>query len=304
MMRLTLGIVSATLFGADARDDAKPVAHAIDVFMERTLGIWGSGFNLPPALPTPGNLRFRRATGELDRVLFALIARRRRSTEQRTDLLGLLLSAQDEDGSHMTDRQLRDECVTMFVAGHETTALALTFALHLLSYHPTAERALHDEIDAVLGDRLVEVADVRRLPVTEAVVKEAMRLYPPAYAIGREAIEDTTLGPYDVPKGTQLLFWQYAIHRDPSFFEEPEVFEPARWLDGLAERLPRFAYFPFGGGPRVCIGNTFAMMEAVLVLATIASRYRVRSVSPRDVPLAPSVTLRPRGSVRVRVGRR
>jgi cytochrome P450 len=204
----------------------------------------------------------------------------------------------------MTDRQLRDECVTMFVAGHETTALALTFALHLLSHHPGAERRVHEELEQVLGKRLPTVADLSALPVTQAVIKEAMRLYPPAYGIGREALRDTTLGPFDVPAKTQLLFWQYAVHRDPRYFPGPDDFQPERWLDGLEERLPRFAYFPFGGGPRICIGNTFAMMEAVFVLAVLVSRYRVESIAPLEVPLAPSVTLRPRGGLPARVTRR
>jgi cytochrome P450 len=304
MMRLTLGIVSETLFGADARTESDRVSEAIDVFMERTLGIGGTGLNFPGVIPTPGNRRFARARAELDRVLFALIRRRRASRDDRGDLLALLLAAQDDAGARMTDRQLRDECVTMFVAGHETTALALTFALHLLSHHPDVERALHEELDRALAGRLPDLAGLESLKLTKAIIQETLRLFPPAYGIGREALEDTSLGPYDVPKGTQVLFWQYAVHRDPSWFERPEAFEPGRWLAGLEERLPRFAYFPFGGGPRVCIGNTFAMVEAVLVLAVIASRFRVESLEPLDVPLAPSVTLRPRGGLRARVSPR
>jgi cytochrome P450 len=304
MMRLTLGIVSETLFGADAREDARQVSRTVDVFMERALGIWGTGFNLPVAVPTPANRRFGRARRELDELLFAMIARRRGSSEDREDLLALFLAARDEDGTAMTDLQLRDECVTMFVAGHETTALALTYALHLLSHHPAVERQLQEELDHVLQARLPKPADVPDLPVTQAVIKETMRLYPPAYGIGREALRETTLGAFDVPAKTQVLFWQYAVHRDPRHFPRPESFEPARWLDGLEDRLPRFAYFPFGGGPRVCIGNTFAMTEAVLVLAVIASRYRVASLVATDVPLAPSVTLRPRGGLPARVTRR
>jgi cytochrome P450 len=304
MMRLTLGIVSETLFGGDAREDALRVSGAVDVFMERTLGIWGTGLNLPAALPTPANRRYTRAKRELDDVLLRMIAARRSANQPRDDLLALFLEARDEDGARMTDRQLRDECVTMFVAGHETTALALTFALHLLSHHPGAERRVHEELEQVLGKRLPTVADLSALPVTQAVIKEAMRLYPPAYGIGREALRDTTLGPFDVPAKTQLLFWQYAVHRDPRYFPGPDDFQPERWLDGLEERLPRFAYFPFGGGPRICIGNTFAMMEAVFVLAVLVSRYRVESIAPLEVPLAPSVTLRPRGGLPARVTRR
>jgi cytochrome P450 len=304
MMRLTLGIVSEALFGENARDEAKRVSADIDVLMERALGIAGTGFNLPSFVPTSLNRRFSRAMLDLDDVLFGMIRARRQLGDHGEDLLGMLLSARDEDGSSMTDRQLRDECLTMFVAGHETTALALTYALHLLSYHPEAEKRLHEELDGVLGGRLPDIEDRARLPVTTAVIKEAMRLYPPAYGIGREAIRDTTLGDYDVPAKTQVLMWQYAVHRDPRYFERPEVFDIERWSSDFEEKLPRFAYFPFGGGPRVCIGNVFAMTEAVLVLAVIASRWKVTSLAPRDVPLAPSVTLRPRNGVRARVARR
>jgi cytochrome P450 len=199
----------------------------------------------------------------------------------------------------MTDKQLRDECMTLFLAGHETTALALSWAWHLLSEHPEAEAALHAELDRVLGDRAPTLADLPSLPFCEAVINESLRLYPPAYVMGREATEDLRLGEYRVPRGMLILMSQWVMHRDVRYFDAPESFRPERWLDGLQKQLPRFAFFAFGGGPRLCIGNQFAMMEAVLLLATIAQRYRLRLVPGVRVTPWTGITLRPKEGVRV-----
>jgi len=219
-------------------------------------------------------------------------------------LLSLLLHAQDIDGTRMTDRQLRDEAMTLFIAGHETTALALSWTWYLLSQHPDVEAKLWAELEAVLGGHPPSVADLPRLTYTENVVRESLRLYPPAYGFGREALQDCEIGGYVVPKGTTLFMSQWVIHRSSRYFPDPEAFMPDRWADGLAKRLPKYAYFPFGGGPRICIGGGFAMMEAVLLLATIAQRFRLTLVPGHPIALYPSITLRPAYGVRVTLERR
>ena len=248
-------------------------------------------------LPTPGNRRFRRAKAEIDAVMYDTIARRRAGEKAGDDLLSRLLAARDEDGSRMSDRQLRDELVTLFLAGHETTALALSYSFYLLAQHPDAEARLAAELDEVLQGKPPTAADVPRLRSTEWVIKESMRLYPPATSIGREAVCDTEIGGYFVPKGAQVSPVQWVVHRDARWFDDPEAFKPERWDNDLARRLPRCAYFPFGDGPRVCIGNQFAIMEAVLVLATVAQRYRLALAPGFQLELLPSVTLRPKHGV-------
>jgi cytochrome P450 len=198
----------------------------------------------------------------------------------------------------MTDKQLRDESTTLFLAGHETTANALSWTWWLLAQNPAAEKKLHAELDNLLGGRAPTLDDVARLKYTENVLTESLRLYPPAWGTARVAIEEHEIGGYQVPKGTGISLSQWVMHRDPRWFERAEEFLPERWEDGLAKRLPRFAYFPFGGGPRQCIGNTFALMEATLVLATIAQRYRFRLVANHPVVPLPSITLRPRHGIR------
>jgi cytochrome P450 len=238
----------------------------------------------------------RRAVRRLDKVLYALIDRRR-TAGTHDDLLALLLHARDEDGARMTDKQLRDEAMTLFLAGHDTTALTLTWAWYLLAQHPAVYDALQDELKAVLGGRPPTDADVPRLTYTDRVVQEVMRLYPPAYAMGRQAVGPCDLGGYRLPAGATVLMSQWVMHRDPRWWDEPERFHPDRWAGGLTKRLPRFAYFPFGGGPRLCIGAEFARLEAVLVLAALAQRVRFALVPGPPVVPAPGITLRPGGKV-------
>ena len=306
MMRLTLDIVSKTLFGADTGSLADEIGEAVTIGQEafqKRIVSWR--FFLPDTFPFPDNLPFIRAANRLDEIIYQIIAERRaqRSAGQdRLDLLSMLLAAQDEDGSRMTDKQLRDECMTIFLAGHETTALALSWAWYLLSQHPEAEAALHAELDEALGGRTPTLEDLPKLRFAEAVINESMRLYPPAYAMGREATEDVRLGEpgsYRIPQGMVVLLSPYVMHRDPRYYEAADEFRPARWLDGLQKRLPRYAYFPFGGGPRLCIGNQFAMMEAVLLLATIAQRYRLRLAPTANITPWTGITLRPRYGVPV-----
>ncbi len=301
MMRLTLEIVTKTLFDADISGESTDVAHAMETLMEGFTDRVNRLVKLPVWVPVPANLRFRRAMRVVEDALNAIIADRRRTGEDRGDLLSMLLQAQDDegDGTGMTDRQLRDEAVTLFMAGHETTANTLAWVWYLLSLHPGAEAALHAELDAVLGGRPPEVADLPRLVYADQVVSEALRVMPTVWLVGREATEPTEVGGYAVPKGTTLWMSQWVIQRDPRWFDDPEAFRPERWADGLAKRLHRYAYFPFGGGPRVCIGNHFSRMEAVLLLATIARRFRPLVQAGTVVTPVATMTLRPERGVPV-----
>jgi cytochrome P450 len=300
LTRLTLEIAARTLFGADVAGDAPEVGAALAVALNRYERRIGGIYPVPLWLPTRGNRRLLAAARRLDDVLYRFIRERRDSRAERSDLLSILLHARDEDdGSRMTDRQLRDEAMTLFLAGHETTALALTWTCYLLARHPEVHDRLLAELTAVLGGRAPTAADLPRLSFTERVVLEAMRLYPPVYAFGREALHDCEVLGYRIPARTTVFMSQWAMHRDPRWFAAPEKFDPDRWADGLAGRLPKFAYFPFGGGPRLCIGNTFALTEAVLVLAALARRFRFTLLPDQKVVPWPSMTLRPRYGVRV-----
>ncbi len=254
-------------------------------------------------MPTATNRRLRASTRKVDEVILGIIDARRRtpSTAERDDLLSLLIRARDEDGNAMTDAQVRDEAVTLFLAGHETTALALTYALYLLATCPKCQARLSAELDRVLGGRAPGLGDLESLTYTDAVVLESMRLYPPAWVMARQALTDVEIGGTHFPKGAEFVMSPWVLHRDPKTFEDPDAFRPERWLDGLAQRLPKFAFFPFGGGPRVCIGNRFAMMEAKLVLAVAIQRFRFELTPETDLTLLPSVTLRPRRGIRLRL---
>jgi cytochrome P450 len=297
MMRLTLQIVAKTLFDADVDQDAKDVGRALAALMELN-----SDFRklilTPTWLPTPRNIRAAVAIRRLDKIIFRFIAERRKSGKDAGDLLSMLLAARDEDGSRMTDRQLRDEAITIFLAGHETTANALSWTWMLLSQNPAVEAKLHAELDAVLAGRTPSLDDLPNLRYTGHVITESMRLYPPAWGMARVAIEDVEIGGYPIPKGCGISLAQWVVHRDARWFDAPEEFRPERWEGDLMKRLPRFAYFPFGGGPRQCIGNNFAVMEATLLLATIAQKFRIRLVPGHPVVPMPSITLRPRHGVR------
>jgi cytochrome P450 len=304
MMGVTLNIVAETLFGADVSRSAHDVGATISELMEefgRIVGLTAM-FQPPRWVPTPINRRFRKASRKLDELILGIIAQRRRGAgEERDDLLSLLVRARDEDGGAMTDAQVRDEAVTLFLAGHETTALALTYALYLLATHRDAGAHLAAEVDRVLGDRTPTFGDLESLTFTDAVVLEAMRLYPPAWIVGRQALTEVEIGGFRFPKGAEFLMSPWIVHRDAGTFAAPEAFRPERWAGDLARRLPRFAYFPFGGGPRVCIGNRFAMMEAKLVLAVVARRFRFEAAPETALTLLPSVTLRPRHGVRLKL---
>ncbi len=306
MAELTLDIVTRSLFGSAVPPQAQGIGLQVAAVMERFLPQAALSFLLPVGSPLPKGPALIRAKWHLDRIITAIIQERRASQARSNDLLQMLLDAQDEHGARMTNEQLRDEIMTLFMAGHETTANALTWTWYLLSQNPGAEELLYAELAGVLNGRAPALADLSRLPYTEMVMKESLRLYPPAWGIGRRAIKDFELGGYRIPAGTNVFIMQWITQRDPRFFPDPERFLPERWRDDPIRtgRIPRFAYFPFGGGPRVCVGAGFAMMEAALLLATIAQRYRLTLHPDAVVKPLFSITLRPRYGMKMRLHRR
>ncbi len=299
MMRLTLEVVAKCLFDADVRAEANDVGRAMKVALE-DFSSQRRLIRIPKSIPTPHNLRFERAARRLDEIVRAIIEEHRKSgDEDRGDLLSMLMLAEDESGQRMTDKQLRDEVMTLFLAGHETTANVLSWAFWLLSLNAEADAKLAAELGRVLGGRVPTVADLPNLPYVERVLKESMRLYPPAWVMGREAIGECEVGGYRMPTGTTALMSQWVAHRDPRYHHDPERFDPDRWTAEYEEGLPRFAYFPFGGGPRQCIGASFAMTEARLILAAIAQRFRMELASGQRVEPYASVTLRPKAGMRM-----
>lgn len=306
MATLTLDIVNKCLFGSSLSHDTRAIGVEIAAVMDRFFSQAALSFLLPDGFPIPKTPRLLRSRRHLNRVIFSIIRERRAAEAPSNDLLETLLTAHDERGVRMDDMQLRDEIMTLFLAGHETTANALTWTWYLLAQNPAIEQALHDELDGVLAGRAPVLSDLPQLPYTEMVIKESLRLYPPAWGIGRKAISDFEIGGYHIPAGTNVFILQWLAHRDPRFFPDPLRFDPERWrVDPVRTgRIPRFAYFPFGGGPRVCIGAGFAMMETTLLLATIAQRYRFTLLpDPRVVPFF-SITLRPRYGLPVLIASR
>jgi cytochrome P450 len=300
-MALTLQIAAKTLFDAETSQDVADIGQAVDEVMEQISVRFRRPFWLPDAIPLPGNLRYRRGVRRMDHLVSRIIAERREKTEDRGDLLSQLMLARDEAGRPLSERQIRDEVITMLLAGHETTALTLSWTWYLLGLHPAVDAQLAEEVHTVLGGRSPAVDDLPRLRFTEQVVSEALRLYPPAYAIGREALADCEIAGYYVPAGTTVYVSPWVIHRDPRWFDDPQAFRPERWSGNLARQLPRFAYMPFGGGPRICIGNRFAMTEVMLILAKVAQQFRLEWQRDRPVQPKPSITLRPGGGVWVRL---
>lgn len=308
---VTFRIVAQALFGASVDAAGGGIRPADAVRVHRAVDVMQRYFAdrqfLPAWVPTPMELRARRARRDLDAVVYALIAERRaRGADDTGDLLSMLLAARDEDDQPMSAAQLRDEVVTLLLAGHETTANTLNWTMALLAQHPGLETRLHAEVDAVLdqGRRAPTLADLPNLPFTERVITEALRLYPAAFIIGRVAKRDVPLSFGVVPAGTQLSLPIYLVHRDSRWYPEPERFDPDRWLPGRLPDLPKQAYLPFGGGPRICIGNSFALMEARLLLAQIASRVRLRLLPETRLVARTGLTLTPRFGLPMRVVRR
>jgi len=306
MMRLTLGIVGETLFGTDVEAHAPDVGRALTAVMQTFWMTMLPFFDNLEKLPIPALARGRRARADLDRIIYAMIAERRRHPADRGDLLSMLLMAQDVegDGSGMTDLQVRDEAMTIFLAGHETTANALSWTWYLLGEHPAVEARMHEEIDRVLGGRLPTMEDVPRLPVVEQVVTESMRLYPPAWIIGRRALVPYEIDGYLAPTRSIFVFSPYIVQRDARWYSEPQRFAPERWTAEFKAALPPFAYMPFGGGQRRCIGDQFAWTELSLVLATIAQRWKLRLVPGHPVAPQAVVTLRLKHGLKMTVHKR
>lgn len=303
MMQLTLRIVVRALFNVEPEEIGK-ISGAMNVLMRNTVGL---RLLLPPIarfLPVPAMIQFRSAVRQLDEIVYRIIAARRDSEHDSGDLLSTLMQARDEDGSRMSDKQLRDEVMTFLLAGHETTALALSWTWHLLGQNPQAERKLHEELDRVLAGRAPTFADMAALQQTERVIKEGLRLYPPAWGLAREVASEFELRGYKIPRKANLVMCQWIMHRHPKYFTEPEKFDPDRWQLASLQNLPRFVYFPFGGGPRGCIGASFAMMEAILLLATMAQRFRLETVPSHPVVALPGFTLRPKFGIRMVLDRR
>jgi cytochrome P450 len=301
MMRLTLGIVARTLFDADVEIEAAEIGQAL------TMAFESFNFAMLPfteyleKLPLPSVRRFNAARDTLDRTVYRMIEERRRSGEDKGDLLSMLLMATDTegDGSGMSDLQLRDEALTIFLAGHETTANALTWTWYLLSQHPRVEARLHAEVGTALNGRAPAYDDMPALPYTRMVFAESMRLYPPAWAIGRRALEPFDARGFTIPGRSVVIMSQYIVHRDARFFPEPDRFDPDRWTPEAVAQRPKFSYFPFGGGNRVCIGEQFAWMEGVLLIAALAQKWKMRLVPGHRVEVQPLITLRPKHGMRM-----
>ena len=307
MNELTLHIVVKTLFGLDLPDTVRRIGEAFEL----SNNYIKARDNQPPALrnlfhrlPLPFTRRFKQGLAYLDEVVYGLIEERRRSGLDSNDLLSQLLNARDEEADDpvaavMTDEQVRDEVITLFAAGHETTAVAVTWTWYLLATHPDIQARFHAELDEVLEGRNPTPEDLPKLPFTERILTESMRLYPPIWSTGRMTFEPITLGGYDIPAGAILIAPQLVIHRDPRWFEAPLEFRPDRWTPEFKEKLPRFAYYPFGGGPRLCIGEGFAWMEAMLILAQQGQRWAMRHDTRHRIKLLPLVSLRSKGGMPV-----
>ncbi len=304
MMRLTLAIVAKTLFDADVEREAKEIGEAMSTALEYFRRFLSPVAPLLDVLPLPSNKRFERARRRLDGIIYGIIEERRKSGKNPDDLLQMLLHARNDDASVMTDEQLRDEALTLFLAGHETTANALTWTWYLLSQNSAKEERLHEELDSVLKGGSPTVSDVPSLRYTSMVLSESMRLYPPAWILGRQAIEDCKVGDYLVRKDSIVLMSQYVMHHHPRYFDSPEEFKPERWTDEMKAKLPKFVYFPFGGGPRSCVGEPFAWIEGILLIASIARRWRLTHEVPHRVEMLPRITLRPKYGMMMIVGKR
>ncbi len=304
MMRMTLAIAARVLFDAEIAQEAGAFGRALTVAMEQVLDAGAALLPLPGSWPTPGNLRLRGAVRRLDRTVTRIVHERRQDPQDRGDVLSMMLAARDDDGEPMTDRLLRDEVMTLLLAGHETTANALSWCLVRLATAPAIRRRLEREVDDVLGNRTPTIEDLPRLPFVEAVLKETMRLHPPAYLVGRYTLRDLELGDAFLPAGTLVLVNIYGMHRSPTLYEQPDRFMPERFLPANEAAIPKRAYLPFGTGPRTCVGNHFALLEGRLALAILAQRVRLDLVRNTPVTAEPLLTLRPRGGVHVRVERR
>ena len=305
MMELTLNIVAGAMFSSEVKGAIDVVSHEIEQASVMATARFNNPLRLPIKYPTPANLRERKSVQNLDDVLNPIIRDRRKSTEHFDDLLAMLMEAKDEDtGEQMSDRQLRDETMTIFLAGHETTALALSWLWYLLDKNPEQAQKLYDEIDAVTAGRTPTLEDLQHMPYSRMVMDEALRLYPPAWLIMRENLEDDEIGGYLIPKGTTVMIPTYTIHRDPKIWNEADSFIPERFSKENARAHHRFAYFPFGGGPRQCIGNNFALMEMQFIIVMMLQKFRFKVTAGFEPEMFPMVTLRMKDGMHVDIVKR
>jgi len=296
MMNLTLAIVAKTLFNTDVESEADVVGESFTELMNQFPGLLMPYSELLDNMPLPSVIRFNKAKKKLDNLIFNMIGERRESSMGSFDLLSMLIETRDEEskGEVMSDQQVRDEAMTLLLAGHETTAVALTWTWYLLSQNPSVENKLHSELREVLNNRLPEFSDYENLTYTRMILTESMRIFPPVWAITRRVINHYKIDNYLVPSDSTIFMSQYVIQNDPRFFPEPGIFNPERWTHENVKEREKFTYFPFGGGPRLCIGEPFAWLEVVMVLATLASRWKARLVPKHKVELLPLITLRPK----------
>lgn len=306
MMRFAMALAAKALFGHDIENDSEGVSRNLGTMLDFFRHLMSPLLQISLKLPLPSTLRLRRALREMDDVIHRMVAQRRADPRRGEDLLSLLVQAKDDEtNAYMSEKQLRDEICTLLLAGHETTANVLGWTLYLLGRHPEVDARLHAEVRSVLGARThLEPADADRLLYTRMVITETMRLYPPAWFIGRTALEDVQLGGYTIPSGASVLMSQYVTQRDGRYFDDPEAFRPERWAAGLLERLPRGAFFPFSAGDRHCIGESFAWLEALVALGTLLEHWRLELVPGQDIRPMPSITLRPNAGIRMIARRR
>jgi cytochrome P450 len=306
MMKLAMALAAKALFGHDIEDDSEDVSRNLSILLDFFARLMSPLLQLSLKLPLPSTLRVRKALREMDAVIYRMIELRRKNPLGGEDLLSLLVQAKDDEtNTYMTEKQLRDEIFTLLMAGHETTANVLGWTVYLLGRHPEVDARIHAEVASVMSGRArLEAADMDRLPYTRMAITEAMRLYPPAWFVGRTALEDAVVGGYTIPQGASVLMSQYVMQRDGRYFDDPGVFRPERWTRGFQESLPRGAFFPFSAGDRHCLGEGFAWQEALLVLATLIERWRFELVPGQDIGTSPSITLRPNAGIRMIVRKR
>jgi cytochrome P450 len=305
MMRLTLWIVGKTLFSANVEEETEEVGEVMTTLIEMFDLLLMPFSEYLEMLPLPSSKRLRKARTKLDEIIYGFIAERRKSADDKGDLLSMLLLSTDEDGSQMTDKQVRDECLTIFLAGHETTANALTWTWYLLSQHAEIEAKFHAELDEVLGNRTAVPEDYPNLKFTEQILAESMRLYPPAWTVGRMANEDHEIDGYKIEKGSLILTPMYIMHRDKRFWSNADEFKPERWeTQSIKEASNKFIYFPFGGGVRRCIGEQFAWMEGVLLLATLGKKWKLKLNPEQKIVPQPMITLRSKFGMKMKIERR
>lgn len=303
-MDLALRVSIRTLLSSDIEHDLEGMDHATSQINDEIVARFTRPIFIPDAVPLPGHIRYRRGIEFIEKIVYDIIEEYRSGKGKPDSFISMLMAARDENGQAMSDKQLRDEVMTMLISGYETTALNIAWAFHLLGQHRDIQDAMAAEVRENVGDKSITHEDLPNLPLVERAVIEILRLYPPAWAVGREAAVDTTIGDYDVPKGTTILLSPWLTHRKPEYFKDPLTFNPDRWKGDFRKKLPRFAYFPFGGGPRICIGSRFAMMEVMLMLGTIVRKFDIERLMDRPVTPVASVTLRPTGGIWVKLRER